>query len=128
MPFTGKDGKLYDNYYDRQAADTRYNQQQKIIEQLKQQNKLYEQQIQLSKQTQLSKQQNSTYNKYDDVKSRIKTFRDPETGMLRSVIEQVEEPSHISDPETKEKIKKLWTNAFYILIINIIIWTICFII
>ena len=41
-PFYGKDGGRYRDYYEKEAADNRYDQQQKIIEETRRQNDLLE--------------------------------------------------------------------------------------
>lgn len=45
-PFKGKDGGRYRDYYEKQAADRRYEQRQKLIEEQKKANKLMEEQNQ----------------------------------------------------------------------------------
>ena len=45
-PFLGKDGGRYRDYYEKQAADNRYEQRQKLIEEQKKANKLMEEQNQ----------------------------------------------------------------------------------
>ena len=55
-PFYGKDGGRYRDYYEKEAADNRYDQQQKIIEETRRQNDLLEKQ-QRESQRQLLQQQ-----------------------------------------------------------------------
>ena len=45
-PYRGKDGNRYSDYYEMQAANTRYDQQQKLIEEQQKANKLINEQNQ----------------------------------------------------------------------------------
>ena len=55
-PFYGKDGGKYRDYYEKEAADNRYDQQQKIIEETRRQNDLLEKQQRESQQQLLQQQ------------------------------------------------------------------------
>ena len=55
-PFYGKDGGKYRDYYEKEAADNRYDQQQKIIEETRRQNDLLEKQQRKSQQQVLQQQ------------------------------------------------------------------------